>query len=123
MKPVIYQKQVEKIKDKITSLKNKLQAETERADTIQHAVSRYVEEEASLRRQLENLGNAIVKNKEDYDLRLRAQQRLIDGVVYKYKNDVETLQEAYRKLKIYAEEECKILPPIIEKFKEQQKKD
>ena len=86
-------------------------------------MSRYVEEEASLRRQLENLGNAIVKNKEDYDLRLRAQQRLIDGIVYKYKNDVETLQEAYRKLKAYAEEESKILPPIIEKFKEQQKKD
>lgn len=50
-------------------------------------------------------------------------QSLVEGLSYKYKNDVMILQKAYTQLKDFAEQESRIIGHVEAKFKDAMKAD
>ena len=88
VKPLNYKKEVDQIKNKIDILKAKLQAETERADSIQAATQKYLAEEAALRLELSQVKETLDREQNEYKVKMDVMQTLVEGLSYKYKNDV-----------------------------------
>jgi len=54
---------------------------------------------------------------------MEAYQTLVEGLSYKYKNDVSILQKAYSSLKEFSEQESKIIVHVESKLRDAMKND
>lgn len=71
VKPVTYNRQVDAIKNRIADLQERLERETERTDTLQRSVQKYIDEETAIKLEMETLRTALVQQKEDCQQKIK----------------------------------------------------
>lgn len=119
VQPVSYQKQAEAIKTNISDLHEMLARETERTDTLQRSVQKFIDEESALKLEMDTLRDALGKQKSEYRRKLQKVNLHMQGIINKYKLDIQDLKHKYNKLREYADFESTVKESIIAKFAEQ----